>query len=269
MNPITKALSDIHHRIPRKVLEEAFVSRRGLNNLGWRSPVSVDYRIREEVIDSRVIPDCNLVGGTETTIPLGNVTPQYLPEYKTVYRIPLSVTNNRKISRIYHIMHGSAAAPGLGHGMAYDGNDLLGVAQGLLATHQAIPNVSNAHVQLIGENTILVHDQMPSSPSLYAQVMLESDSEFSHLSKASIPAFSKLVEYAVKSYIFNALVLEIDEGFLSGGRDLGRFREIVDGYADAEELYQTFFDERWRKIMLMSDPEARSRHLRMTVGGQH
>jgi hypothetical protein len=77
------------------------------------------------------------------------------------------------------------------------------------------------------------------------------------------------VEYAIKAYVYINLDIRMGRSFLSGGQDLGRFRDVVDGYADANELYETFFEESWRKIAIFSDDQAHKRHMKMVTGGRH
>ena len=65
MNPITYALKQLRYSIPVEILEKVFVSTiwddDGLT-------VSLDARIREEVIEERVLVDCNLRYGQEITV---------------------------------------------------------------------------------------------------------------------------------------------------------------------------------------------------------
>jgi hypothetical protein len=267
MNAIQKALSDVKNRIPRQILERAFIKAGALG--GIHTPVSLDYRIREEVINERVIPDCNLVGGTETTIPLYNVVPKHIDTYNTVYRIPKSMTQGRTISKVLHLSFGQNGVIGYTNPQQFKGSALMDAGDGLVAAHLPIPMTSTAYVSLIGENTVLVRDTMRLPGMLFLRCVLEADSEFSHLKPQSIPAFSKLVEYATKAYIYNKLVIEIDQAELSGGVSLGRFKEIIDGYADANELYEQYFNEVWQKVALFNDPEAFKRHLKLISGGRH
>lgn len=269
MNPITKALSDLKFRIPKPILEKAFLPTRTWGGIRHRTPISLDYRIRESVIDARVMVDCNLVGGTETTVPLNGILPQYLPEYKVVWVIPLSLTQNRKITRVYSLVYGDGGVPTNTNMYNTGGSIYDDAASGLLASHMPIPNVSNAEITLIGENTIMANAHIPQSPRLYLRCVLENDSEFNNLPPASIPRFCKLIEFAVKSYIYNELIVEMDMGELSGGANLGRFSSIVEGFADAEELYQEYFEEHWKKIAIFADDKARKRHLSMVTGGRH
>ena len=269
MNPVTKALSDIKFKIPKPILQEAFIERQGFGQFQRKTPLSLDYRIREEVIEARVLEDCNLVGGKEVTIPLHSVQAQYMEHWKTIWAVPLELTDNRRITRVYSLIYGEGGVPT--HTNLYNtgGSVYEDAASGLMASHMPIPNISNAEIALIGENTVMAHMHIPPSPNLYLRAVVEADSDLSHLNPASIPVFSKLVEYAVKSYIYNKLIIEIDEAYLRGGQQLGRFMSIIEEYADAEELYQEFFNEKWRKIALFSDDQARKRHLKMVTGGRH
>ena len=131
----------------------------------------------------------------------------------------------------------------------------------------SMPVTSTAYVQLIGENVVMVRDTVLLPANIYLRCLLENDSNMSHIQLKSYRDFSKLVELAVKAYIYNEYVITMDMGELYAGQQLGRFKEIIDNYADAEELYQTFLTERWEKVSLMNDRETWTRHLRLRMGG--
>lgn len=266
MNPIQKAISDLHQRIPKAILERAFIKNTVFG--GIHTPVSIDYRIREEVINARVIPDCNLVGGTEVTISLQHIEPVFIDNYNMVYKIPKELTQNRTISRVVNVSFGQHGSIGAMNSAFMEGSAMLDAADGLMSSHTPIKLTSSAYVSLIAENTILVRDTMRMPGQVYARVVLEADENFSHLKPSSIMDFSKLVEFATKAYIYNNLIIEIDQAELNGGAPLGRFREIIDGYSDAEQLYQEHFNETWRKVTLFNDPEQFKRHLKLISGGR-
>ena len=96
---------------------------------------------------------------------------------------------------------------------------------------------------------------------------VENDTEMTNLNPRSFRAFAKLVEYAVKSYIYNELVVTMDIGELYAGNQLGRFKEIVDSYEEAEEMYMTHLNEVMGKVLILNDPEAQRRHVQLLVGG--
>lgn len=268
MNAIIKALTDLHYKIPAPILESTFINNRGLEQIKATFPISLDHRIREEVIEARVLEDCNLVGGTEVVVPLYNVHAEFLPYFRMVWRIPFDLTENKRITKVYSLIF---RRPGVNHHIdffSYGGSVYTDAASGLMASHMPIPDISHADIKLIGENTVMIDRYISHSQNLALRCMVENDEELNNLPPASIPVFSRLVELAVKSYIYNTLIIQIDQTELSGGHALGRFGSIVEGYADAEELYQEFFKDRWRKVAIFADDRANKRRLKMIVGGR-
>ncbi|MNU92858.1 hypothetical protein D3C71_827860 [compost metagenome] len=270
MNPIQKAISDVKASIPREILERTFMKPDSIA-YGTRSsysPTSLDFRIRTAVIEGNVLPDCNLVGGTEVTIPLSSVIPQLVSDYNVIYRVPKSLTQNRSILRLLHLTFGDGGVVG-SQNLAIQGRSaMMDGAQGVLQAHLPIPIVSTANLELVAENTVMVKDNitMPGNP--YLRCVVEGDTELNHLQPTSYKAFSKLVVLATKAYIFNNIAIPMDQAALSGGMALGRIREIVDGYSDAYEQYDTYFEEVWRKVAIFNDPEANKRHLKLITGGR-
>lgn len=271
MNAIQKAIKDIRNHIPREILERTFMTQ-NISAFGGRhsfQPLSLDQRIREAVIDAQVLPDCHLVGGTEVTVPLQNVQPEYINSYNLVYHVPKHLTQQRSIIRVLHITFGDGGIAGSMNLGLQGSSALLDKAQGLIQSRMPIPIVSTANIELIGENVVLVRENiaMPGNP--YLRCVIATDSELNHLLPAAVLAFGKLCVLACKAYIYNSLAISMDQAQLSGGMALGRFREIVDSYSDAMEQYDTMFEERWRKIALLADPTAHLRHLKMITGGRN
>lgn len=266
MNPIQKAISEIRFKIPNDILQAAFVTR----SFGqFPRPVSLETVIRERVIDARVMVDCNLTGGIETEIPLIGITPEHLEPGRLVYRIPKTLTQNRSITRTISLAYGSGSAMGTTQMGMQGYSQLLDAASGVMASHAAIPLISTAYVRLIAENTILVEDMTAMPRNVFLRCYVENDASMEQLRSMTYHKFTRLCELAVKSYIYNELVLKINQGQLSGGLEIGRFKEIVDSYADAEELYSNYLQDVWRRVAILDDQRSRERHLRLITGGRH
>lgn len=270
MNAIQKALKDIRTSIPKQILEQTFLTET-MSAFGGRhnfQPLSLDQRIREAVIDGIVLPDCHLVGGTEVTVPLATVRPEYVNSYNLVYRVPKHLTQQRSIIRVLHITFGDGGIAGSLNMGLQGRSEILSKAQGVLASHSSIPIVSTANIELMGENTVLVKENiaMPGNP--YLRCVIESDAELNGFLPAAVLVFGKMCVLACKGYIYNNINISMDQAQLMGGMAIGRFREVVDGYSDAHEQYQTMFDERWRKIAILSDPAQHKRHLGLLTGGR-
>ena len=260
-----KALSEIKFRLPRAILDAVFIRR----NHAWRNvPISLDEAILNSVIRPRVMVDCNLVGGTEVFIPLNGVPVDRTNDYTTVYRIPKSRTQNRSITSVLNITFTDPnRSSAYGVGATSGSSTMLQTGQAVMDAMGSIPITSSAHVQLIAENVVMVRDTILLPDNIYLRCILENDENFSHLQLKSYRAFADLVTFAVKAYIYNEYIIAMDMGELFAGQQLGRFKEIIDGYADAEELYQTYIREKWTKISFMNDTESYQRHLKKIIGG--
>lgn len=264
MGAIQKSLDEVRYNIPREVLEQTFIA----NNQKFRGlPVSLDHRIREEVVNPRVLMDCNLVGGVEDNIPLGSLTGERVDQFHIIYRIPKTLTQGRTIISPLSLTFGQGYAfqhPTVG---VQKSSAMQDAAYGLLQAHLPIPPVSTGYVTLIGENTVLVQDNMAIPVNCYLRCLLSNDPEMNNINPASWHAFSQLVVLATKAYIYNNLSIPMDQAFLHGGMALGRLREIVDNYADANEMYYTHLNEVWRKTAFQNDPIRHRRHLKSILGG--
>lgn len=263
MNPIQKAIADVKFKIPHDVLTAAFIQR----EFGQRaSVVNIDAVIRDVIIEKKVRPDCNLVGGTQVEVYLGDLRPEYLDPYTVIYRIPKEKTQNRSITRVLSVSMGSINHIGTSTYGAPGYSSMLSAAEGVMASFEPIPVVSTANISLIAENTIMVQDTLTFPVNSFLRCYVENDEYFSQLRSTTYIKFSRLVELAVKAYIYNKLTIPIGQAQLVGGQELGRFREIVDSYSDAMEQYDTYLQETWAKTAIMDDTRSRERHLRLLVG---
>lgn len=266
MNPIQKAIMDVKFKIPPDILKAAFVHR----EFGHRPlPVNIDSLIRDRVINARVMVDCNLVGGQQVLIPMSTINPEYLDPTTAVYRIPKALTQGRTITRVLSMGLGVASV-----GSSFYNRNTLGFSavqdagDAVVDSHAPIPVISTANIRLIGENVIMVTEMSALPTNLELRCFLENDEDLSQLRTTAYPKFSRLVELAVKAYIYNELTIRMGQGQLVGGMELGQFKMIIDGYADSNELYDTYLQETWMKVALMNDPTSRERALRLAVGGR-
>lgn len=262
--PLQKAVDEIKASIPRQILEQVFVERnqylRGL-------PISLDETIINKVLRPRVLVDCNLVGGTEVLIPLYNLQPFKTSDNEYVYRIPKERTQNRSINSVLSIsFSNSYRFVNKNHVGLLQATGAAGIASKVVNAASSIPLVSTDRVQLIGENTVLFYSPEFINTDIVLRAILAHDENMAHLQLRSYLPFSALCVLAVKAYIYNELVITMDMGQLSGGQSLGRFKEIVDGYADSNELYATYLREKWTKISLMNDKESFSRFKKTLFG---
>lgn len=256
MNPILYALNHLRHTIPHDILHLAFSPRSAVNpTVRWGSTndfTSLDHQIRDRIIEGRVNMDCDLVGGTQVAIDLRGIAYEQVDGRSRVFRIPYDLSAGRRIVAVqtlnYLNFHGT---PSYNHGQ---GSQQLQAAMDMYHAVANMPIVSTANCQLIGDNVVLVQDNVRHlSDQLGMTCLVENDSEMSNLNPGAYMHYAKLVELATKAYIYTQLSIRIDEGVLHSGMNLGRIRDFVDGYSDANEMYQEYYMSTWRRVSFTSD----------------
>lgn len=267
MNPITKALDEVFFRIPREILNVVFVEP----YKNYRDiPADAKDKINHLVLRQRVLVDCNLVGGVEVRIPLDTVPAENVDGgYTTIYRVPKTMTNGRSISAVLDVTYGSLYQNlgGYGTNTLATASPAMQLGAAVMNAQLRTPYVGTGRVELIGENVVMVQDSIILPANLFVRCVLENDDTMSNIQVRSYHVFAKLVELAVKSFIYTNYVIRLDMGELRGGLQIGRFKEIVDGYADAETMYQEYLNEKWRKTAFMNDKESMQRFVALLVGG--
>jgi hypothetical protein len=270
MNPISKAIAEAKFSIPLEILQQAFAP---ISAFGRPTALNLDAVIREKVIDARVRVDCDLVGGTQMDIPLRGVQPEQvsLPSgspytWALIYRIPMTLTQNRIITRVMWVANTLAPISGAYSAASYNGSALANAAMGVMQSQAPIPSTSSARVDLINTNTVMISDtnQWPFDATL--RVFVENDKDMSLLPVGAYRHFAKLCGLAIRAHIYNSLVLRVNSAELQNGQELGRFKEIMDGYADSNELYLTYIDEVWREVAAYADPISARDWSRLPLG---
>ena len=235
-------LNRINSTIPLPILNEAFEPDKRY--------MSLDECIREDVICRRVLDDCNLFAGKVSRIVLQaswaektNIPPMLgiisTGSY-TVYRIPPMMRENKRIVAVVSLEYPPQYYSG--NLLTYGGASLTGSTAGDLAC-QALNSVSGGS-QFYKPTPILkeghlVYIYPPQSTHIdwIMTCRLEYDSEYTNINDSAVKPLVDLVECATKAYIYNKLILKIDAVKLEGGYEMGKFREIVESYADQNEKY--------------------------------
>lgn len=261
MNIITKAISDVQYRVPREILRIAYLESNLYTSVygHQRRQISLDQAIRETTIVPRVLVDANLVGGQTVDIPMTGIVGKPIDENNTAYEVPLERTNNRTILSCLSVsFFRSALLPGNNYGslpsmLPNNSNEITNSGLRAMDSRSAIPMISSAECRVIGHNVIMVSNKIRTARITTARCVIENEEDLNNLSIRSAIDFSKLCEYAVKSYVYNELIIKLDRGRIERGQEIGAIKSIIDGYADAEENYQTFLKEQWAGVAIHSD----------------
>lgn len=268
MTPISKALDEIKRTIPRDVLRIAFTDQMR----DWRrAPSSLDDDIMSSVIRPRVLVDANIVGGVQDTISLQGIPATLVDDFTMMYEIPMRATNNRQIISVksvgYLPITGSYNGYGPGVGLAGPSGvvDMTSAGQRLGDSMSSISPNSEAACDLIGPNTVVIRNFRRMTPAFTLTCMLSNDENLNNINPRSYHAFSKLCVLAVKSHIYNTLLIQIDKAYLSGGQELGAVSRYIENLSDIEEQYQTYLRETWQPIAMMNDTFSYRRLLKAQI----
>lgn len=265
MNAINIALQEIRNNIPPEVLQLAFIQNDPCLGRVNNQIVSLDERIKSAVIRRRVMTHCNLVGGQPVYIYLGNNSiriNEVLPaEY--VITIPKSLTEGKGIVSVLSVVSNFGYINTTAFGYV---SPMITAANNMYNNLASETIMQSSRLELIGENVVLIKD-----PSMYLfntalRCVLENDSNMSNLHPRFMLAFAKLCVLATKSYIYNTCKVKMDQAYLYGGHELNSVTEIIDGYSDAEQMYQEYLHVEFKKVMYMNSPNNMSRTIRSMFG---
>lgn len=261
MNIITKAIRDVQWGIPRAILEMAYLRSNIYNTLSMhvQSPISLDQAIKDATIVPRVIMDCNVVGGQTALIDVRGIPPLELDNHNYIYQIPPERTGNRVIlSALSANYYQSEMLSAYSYGsvpsiVPRSGSDLTSSNARAMDSRGSLPVVSTSDCKVVGHNVIQVRNQLRTPSIVQFRCIMEHEEALSDLSILASIQFSKLCTFAVKSYVYNELVVGLDRGRVERGHEIGAFKSIIDGYADAEENYLTYLTEEWAGVAIHSD----------------
>lgn len=267
-NPVSRAVSVIRRTIPNQILNEVFLPK----SAHWSGAIfNVDEEIARQVIRPRVIADCDIIGGHEQLIRLADCRIERTPDLQTVIYVPKKATGGRSITSVLSMsMMDARAAQAASSTAGYAAcsvNPITMAAAALGSSYDAPGIMASSRMEIIAENTIMVKDASIGISFGTLRVILANDENMNNLSIRFINQFVELCKRAVKSHIYNEMIVTMDEAEIRGGARLGAFRNIVETYADAEEQYQDYLRETWQKTSIMNDRESYHNLIRAQISG--
>jgi hypothetical protein len=266
MNAIQHSVNNIKYVVPRPILDKVFLPYNAFGRI--YTSKNIDELIINNVIKARVLVDCNLIGGTSAVIPLEGLPYEKPDNISTAVRIPKDRTEGKSINSVLNVsfINPLAVSSLQSANRACGSTAVNAVSQALAQSFDTIPIVSTSRVQLIAENTILIRDNVILSSNCFLRCVLANDDELNNIPLRAYRHFSNLVEYAVKSYIYNEFIIELDQGVLQGGFNIGAFKNIIESYSDAEQNYKDYLREKWEVVSAMSDSQNYERFIGLIVG---
>ena len=275
MTPISVSVARVLREVPREILQQAFTAKRYDPTRQDRyfdnvDSISLDEKIRELVIEARVAVDCNLTGGVEILLPMRQAEREYVDTWNIIYRFPPHVLGNRKISMVHEMIYGLTQGLTGGGATGYDSRSsgMLRDVRNIIRATNGIGVMGTAYVQLLNHNTVLVNDSNQVMGDAALRCTVSHEPNFNDIKQPYYRDFGEMVVLATKAHVYNTLIIDLDEGFIRGGATLGRVREIIDSYADANTMYNEFVDVKWAKLAILMDPDKYRKVMKLSLGGK-
>lgn len=258
MNAIQYALNQVRFEIPDKILDLTFSQNRiHANVTPWQQQPaneSVDSAIRREVIDARVNVDCNLYGGNQVAINLSTCMQEQMDWHTKIFRIPFESTEGLRLVNVQSLHYLQFHSMGLYAPTINQSSMMLSAMRDLYKAVANMPIVATANAQIVGDNVVVVRDNLHQISDQMALVgVVENDANMNNLNPGAYKFYAQLVILATKAHIFNKIDIAQNRGVIYSGFELGRIREAVDEYRDANQMYREYFNEFWGKVSFTND----------------
>lgn len=269
-NALEACLRRIYHSIPKELLEKAFPPYRN---------ETMDACIQAQVITSRVLPDCNLVGGRMKLIVLRSkwveISDTPAPfiwgnsKSFSLYRVPPEARDYRPISSVIELrypytIHDGLQLPNVGSGMTGGMNTVGSLACQVMNSHTFANSIP------LPTPILRSHDIVQLTPNSVSQLQdidwvlmcrLNYDEDFTNINAQAVIPLTELALCAVKAYIYNTLIIKTDMAFLEGGQQIGKMREICESYSDQNERYVELLRQ-FNGAATILDPDMRRKRIR-------
>lgn len=259
MSAVAYAVDYIMETVDETVLELALREKyRTINNV-----LSLEEKVRTQIIISKVLKDVKLLSGIRKNIPLYKCRVKQMTDtFDYVIEVPSKLLGGREIVSVSSV---SLPGPSVTHGDS--GGGLIGGATRLLDAHAAIPIIEVTRLDMIGKNIILATVEGNSTHILsgYLECSVTSGENMSHIHARSYRDFARLCLRGAQSRIYTKLYSKLDEGYIKGGHNISRIKDIVDSFSDAEEQYSELLNN-WEKVERLSNRKFNNDFIALQLG---
>lgn len=248
-SPVEYALKKVVSKIPPKVLNVAFpVHVDGVH-------VSVTEQIRTKIVNATVLPDINLGSGKEKTIILQKKfweRTAYGPDekyanagYYSLYRIPPEEREGLMLSSVISLRppfqyYNNVPEQYLSQQIRINASVL---AQAVVDTHSMQGTILLPTPELLAGDLIRLNPAQHNHIDYSLICKLEYNENMFNLNPDAILSLGKLVVAAVKAYIYNVCITDIDRVKMAYGTEQGTIQQIIDSYNDQAERYEELLEE--------------------------
>lgn len=251
MNAVEYSIQYIKRHIPRDVLMIGMLK----NDDTCNRYTSIDDKILVNVINNIVKTDLNLLGGVTVNIDLRQCRIEQVPRiFEFLIKVPKSLTLNRSIIAVHHLMSRLYSREDMSHVGNYHKLTSIGIGAKMLSAtdHRAI--ISTSRLELIGENIILCKEPGTFLYNTFMECQVENHENLENIQRHTYNYIANLALEATKMYIWTNQVVALNMGQIYGGHELNIIKEIIDEYKDAREKYEELLLD-WSKYSMINSKQ--------------
>jgi hypothetical protein len=229
MDIIKKSINDVLFRIPKKILGLAF---------GTSTYTTMSTKIMDKVVRPRVMLDLNLLSSNTIFIPTSKFDVIASDSYGELWELQDGVIGEASIIAPLSISTKQDLGP------TWLNDDDLSY----IDTHTRLSMVSDNLVFVYGMNSLLSEAHMECS--------ITYNDTMNQLPAGANKEISSFITLAVKAFVHNELIIEINEGYIHNGAELNIVKDYIDKYESSEEEYEDAKRHIIGKLLFMSNETA-------------
>lgn len=245
------ALRHIKDNIPHQIIKLIF-----------SGGLSLDERLKEDVIYRTVIPDCNLKGGKVLQIPLEMAWDKSPPgQAFSLFEIPEVAREGRNIIEVHSIELKDRASDGgyggyvgyggsaggsspstcgasgcQGHGNFANSDSMIYATNSMIQSKVLNMSQGNPIPEIMG-NMVKLHPSPGSFVPWVLTCRVCYDQEMTNLNSAAIEKFADIAVVATKRYCYNKMIMGLDAGAIEFGTELPVLKDIISQWGDLKDMY--------------------------------
>ena len=249
-NPINYCIQKIKNEIPNEILQIAATEDLGFYN----NSITLDEKLLTRVIKAYLLLDINLLTTTTRQITLDKcIVTSYLnnsKQYEYLIEIPDDAVDGKEVTSVSYIMY-NMLLPQMG---MMTGNAMESAMGTLMQAHSSLNVLTANRIDVVGRNMILVNTGNInwSFMNITMELNISPNPNLSHVKGTAIIELGKLAVLCAKQWIYNSLIIQIDQGYIRGGHSIDAIKNKIESYESAVETYYERL-ENWPKIGFMLD----------------
>lgn len=268
MNAVNEGIKYVMRHIPIKILK--YACEKTYPQFLRKVNITLEDFVQSKIINEIVINDYNILGVVEEIIPIAGLPFEWLrveDDYTTVRTmpcvvyIPRSKTQGRRIVSVSNTLMMPGMTPYDNTGQYWQSGYPCNTSATSIGARNIVNKAVgiydnsylNTKVELIGPNAVLIEGLQNITYNSAITCVFSGDECLSHLKNTGILIFRELCLYAAQSYIYNRCIIELDEGEIKLGVNIGKIKELIEEYRDANQLYESTLKEKFIRVAFMHD----------------